>query len=302
MSDDNSSARKMSDVELSKALGRYQTLERIGTVIGIILAGAGMVSAFIQHDVVLFAVLFFAGVAVIVFICGTVNRKKNALLNSELGDFMHTELFKAFGRPTGAPTMMINDAYLRNAGLISICWDECNISNFYEAEHNGIRFSTANVVLTKSVEERSGPDNDNWMTKTVTVFKGVAVRCANIRPSGFDIIITDRMHESPPKGDVSNPAVFRERFSVRTPDGRDAMGLVTPQLAAMCSRLESAVSGNVCGLEMRGGNVSAMLNTRYQFANVPPNTDLRNIDGIRKAYVESIETIITLLDILKNNL
>lgn len=59
----------MSDAELSKALGRYQTLERIGTVIGIILAVAGMVSAFIQHDVVLFAVLFFAGVAVIVFIC-----------------------------------------------------------------------------------------------------------------------------------------------------------------------------------------------------------------------------------------
>lgn len=288
----------MSDAELSKALGRYQTLERIGTVIGIILAGAGMVSAFIQHDLVLFAVLFFAGVAVIVFICGTVNRKKNALLNSELGDFMHTELFKAFGRPTGAPTMMINDAYLRNAGLISICWDECNVSNFYEAEHNGVRFSTANVVLTKLVEERSGPDNDNWMTKTVTVFKGVAVRCANICPSGFDIIITDRMQESPPKGDVSDPAIFRERFSVRTPDGRDAMGLVTPQLAAMCSRLESAVSGKVCGLEMRGGNVSAMLNTRYQFANVPPNTDLRDLDAFRREYIASLRKMGEIIDIL----
>ena len=114
--------------------------------------------------------------------------------------------------------------------------------------------------------------------------------------------ITDRYQESPPKGDVADPAVFAERFKVRTSDGREAAALVTPEMRTLCNELEKAVDGKLCGLKLKDGEAAAALHTKYQFANVPPNTDLRNIDGIRKAYVESIETIKTLLDILKNNL
>lgn len=62
-------AEKMSDAELSGRLGRYQTLERIGQVIGLILVAAGAAVAFIKHDLWLFAGLFFAGVIVIVIVC-----------------------------------------------------------------------------------------------------------------------------------------------------------------------------------------------------------------------------------------
>lgn len=294
--------KKMSDAELSRRLGAYQVIERIGTVLGLILIMAGGIIALVQHNLWIFAGLFFAGVIVLVIISFIVNTKKNVLLNLQLGDFFHSELQSAFGPGTAEPTMLISEKYLKDAELIDQCWEGSDITNFFEGEHDTTRFSVANVTLDHLVEERSGPDNDNWMTKTVTVFSGVIIRCADMCDANLDMSITDRYQESPPKGDVSVPAVFAERFKVHTSDGREAAALVTPEMRTLCSELEKAVDGKLCGLKLEGGEAAAALHTKYQFANVPPNTDLRNIDGIRKAYVESIETIITLLDILKNNL
>lgn len=294
--------KKMSDAELSRRLGAYQVIERIGTVLGLILIMAGGIIALVQHNLWIFAGLFFAGVIVLVIISFIVNTKKNVLLNLQLGDFFHSELQSAFGPGTAEPAMLINVSFLKGAELIDQCWEGSDITNFFEGEHNSTRFSVANVTLDHLVEERSGPDNDNWMTKTVTVFSGVIIRCADMCDANLDMSITDRYQESPPKGDVSDTAVFAERFKVRTSGGREAAALVTPEMRTLCSELEKAVDGKLCGLKLKDGEAAAALHTKYQFANVPPNTDLRNIDGIRKAYVESIETIKTLLDILKNNL
>ena len=295
-------AEKMSDAELSGRLGRYQTLERIGQVIGLILVAAGAAVAFIKHDLWLFAGLFFAGVIVIVIVCVVINTKKNVLLNLQLGDFFHSELKSAFGPGTAQPSMPIDYAYLKSAQLVDQCWEESNISNFFEGEHASLRFSVANVALDHLVEERSGPDNDAWMTKTVHVFRGVVIRCADICDANRDIRILDRYQEPPPKGDVSDPAVFAERFKTLTSDGREAAALITLELRMLCSELEKNVDGKVCGLALKNGEAALALYTSYQFSNVPPNTDLRDIDGIRRAYVESIGTMKTLLDILKNNL
>ncbi len=294
--------KKMSDAELSKKLGSYQTLERIGQIIGLILIAAGTAMAFIKHDLWLFAGLFFAGVIVMVIVFVVINTKKNVLLNLQLGDFFHAELKSAFGPGTAEPTMPVDKAYLKSAQLIDQCWEDSDISNFFEGEHNGLRFSVANVRLDHLVEERSGPDNDNWMEKTVHVFGGVVIRCADVCDANRDIRILDRYQMSPPKGDVSNPAVFAERFRTFTSDGREAAALVTPELRGLCAGLEKTVSGTLCGLALKDGEAAVALHTKYQFSNVPPNTDLRNIDGIRRAYVESIETLKTLLDTLKNNL
>ena len=62
-------------------------------------------------------------------------------------------------------------------GIIGIEWTECSVKDFHEGEHNGLRFSAANVELGRTVEERSGPDNDNWMTRSETLFRGVVLRC-----------------------------------------------------------------------------------------------------------------------------
>lgn len=294
--------KKMSDAELSRRLGRYQTLERIGQIIGLILIAAGTATAFIKHDLWLFAGLFFAGIIVLVIISFVVNTKKNVLLNLQLGDFFHSELKSAFGPGTAEPAMPIDKAYLNGAELVDQCWEDSDISNFFEGEHDGLRFSVANVALDHLVEERSGPDNDNWNTWTVHVFRGVVIRCADICDANRDIRITDRYQESPPKGDVSDPAVFAGRFKIRTSDGREAMALVTPEMRTLCSELERAAGGMLCGLALKDGEAALALHTSYQFSNVPPNTDLRDIDGVRRAYVESISTLKTLLDILKEHL
>ena len=294
--------KKMSDAELSKKLGIYQTLERVGQIIGLILVAAGTATAFIKHDLWLFAGLFFAGVIVMIIVFVVINTKKNVLLNLQLGDFFHSELKSAFGPGTAQPTMPIDRAYLESAQLVNQCWEESNISNFFEGEHASLRFSVANVALDHLVEERSGPDSDNWMTWTVHVFGGVVIRCADVCDANRDIRILDRYQESPPKSVVSDPAVFAERFKTLTSDGREAAALVTPELRELCAGLEKAVRGKLCGLALKDGEAALALHTSYQFSNVPPNTDLRNIDGIRKAYVESIGTLKTLLDILKKYL
>lgn len=164
--------KKMSDAELSRRLGAYQVIERIGTVLGLILIMAGGIIALVQHNLWIFAGLFFAGVIVLVIISFIVNTKKNVLLNLQLGDFFHSELQSAFGPGTAEPAMLISEKYLKDAELIDQCWEGSDISNFFEGEHDTTRFSVANVTLDHLVEERSGPDNDNWMTKTVTVFQG----------------------------------------------------------------------------------------------------------------------------------
>ena len=182
--------RKMSDAELSRRLGAYQVIERIGTVLGIILIMAGGIIALVQHNLWIFAGLFFAGVIVLVIISFIVNTKKNVLLNLQLGDFFHSELQSAFGPGTAEPTMLINVSFLKGAELIDQCWEGSDISNFFEGEHDTTRFSVANVTLDHLVEERSGPDNDNWMPKTVTVFKGVIIRCADMCDANLDMSIT----------------------------------------------------------------------------------------------------------------
>ncbi len=292
----NNNTRIMSDAKLSRRLGLYQVIERIGTLIGIALCAAGGVMSIVRHNLWLFAGLFFAGAAVIAVICGIVNVRKNALLNSQLGGFLHSELERVFGPMLDERTLPINEAYLKSAHIVSAPWEECEIANYYEAEHCGLHFSVANAALDHSVEEKSGPNNDNWMTKTVTVFKGIIIRCADICAARPDIRINDLMQEKPPKGDVADASVFAERFSACTPGGQDAAALVTPELRRLCSELEEMTAGKLCCLAMRSGELELAIHTSYEFSNVSPNIDLRDIDAVRRELTASIEKMSNILD------
>lgn len=43
------------------------------------------------------------------------------------------------------------------------------MTDFHEGEYKGCGSPPANVELRRTVEEKSGPDNDNWMTRTETL-------------------------------------------------------------------------------------------------------------------------------------
>ena len=295
---DAQSAEKMTDEELSKKLGSYQKTESISISLGVLLVIAGCISMFIQHDPILVCALVFPGVALFLLVAKPAQTKKKALMQQQLGGFFRAELTKAFGPEPKPATLPIDWAYLEAAKLSAVSFTECTVTDFHEGEHKGLRFSAANVELRRTVEEKSGPDNDNWMTRTETLFRGIVVRCKDICDPALDIALNDMFQERK-KDDITDPAAFRKHFAAHTTDGREADDQVTPQLRDLVQKLEaSSGSAKLCGLILRDGDLTLALNTRYVFAGVPEELDLRDIDGIRKWFTASLTGMGRLLDLL----
>ena len=289
---------RMTDAELSKKLGSYQRTESISISLGVLLVIAGCISMFIQRDPILVCALAFPGVALFLLVAKPAQKKKKALMQQQLGGFFRTELTKAFGPEPKPATLPIDRAYLQAAKLSAVDFTECTLTDFHEGEHKGLRFSAANVELRRTVEEKSGPDNDNWMTRTETLFRGIVVRCKDICDQALDIALNDMFQERK-KDDITDPAAFRKHFAAHMADGREADDQVTPQLRDLVQKLEaSSRTSKLCGLILHDGDLSLALNTRYVFAGVPEWLDLRDIDGIRKWFTASLTGMGNLLDLI----
>lgn len=288
---------RMTDAELSKKLGGYQRTESISISLGVLLVIAGCISMFIQHDPILVCALAFSGVALFLLVAKPTQTKKKALMQ-QLGSFFRTELAKAFGPEPEPATLPIDWAYLKATKLSAVPFTECTVTDFHEGEYKGLRFSAANVELRRTVEEKSGPNNDNWMTRTETLFRGIVVRCKDICDPALDIALNDLFQERK-KDDIIDPAAFRKHFAAHTADGREADDRVTPQLRDLVQKLEaSSRTSRLCGLILRDGDLTLALNTRYVFAGVPEWLDLRDIDGIRKWFTASLTGMGNLLDLI----
>ena len=291
-------AERMTDAELSKQLGSYQRAESIGMLLGVLLVIAGCIMMFVYRNIAVICILVFAGVALFLLVAKPAQTKKKALMQQQLGSFFRTELTKAFGPEPEPATLPIDRAYLAATKLSAVDFTECTVTDFHEGEHKGLRFSAANVELRRTVEEKSGPDNDNWMTRTETLFRGIVVRCKDICDPTLDIALNDMFQERK-KDDITDPAAFRRHFAAHTADGREADDQVTPQLRDLVQKLEvSSRTSKLCGLILRDGDLTLALNTRYVFAGVPEWLDLRDIDGIRKWFTASLTGMGNLLNLI----
>ena len=289
---------KLTDAELSKKLGSYQRTESIGILLGVILVITACITMFIRRDPLLVCALAFPGVALFLLVAKPAQKKKKALMQQQLGSFFRTELTKAFGPEPEPATLPIDWGYLAAAKLSNNPFTECTVTDFYEGEHKGLRFSAANVELRRTVEEKSGPDNDNWMTRTETLFRGIVVRCKGICDPALDITLNDMFQERK-KDDITDPAAFRKHFAAHTASGQEVDDQVTPQLRELVKKLETTSrTSKLCGLILRDGDLALALNTRYVFAGVPEELDLRDIDGIRKWFTASLTGMGNLLDLL----
>ena len=289
---------RMTDAELSKQLGSYQRTESIGMLLGVLLVIAGCIMMFVYRNIAVICILVFAGVALFLLVAKPAQTKKKALMQQQLGGFFRTELTKAFGPEPEPATLPIDWAYLSATKLSAVPFTECTVTDFHEGEHKGLRFSAANVELRRTVEEKSGPDNDNWMTRTETLFRGIVVRCKDICDPTLDIALNDMFQERK-KDDITDPAAFRKHFAAHTADGREVDDQVTPQLRDLVQKLEaSSRTSKLCGLILRDGDLTLALNTRYVFAGVPEELDLRDIDGIRKWFTASLTGMGNLLDLI----
>ena len=289
---------RMTDAELSKKLGSYQRTESIGILLGVILVIAGCITMFIRRDPLLICALVFPGVALFLLVAKPAQKKKKALMQQQLGGFFRTELTKAFGPEPEPATLPIDWAYMAAAKLSNVPFTECSVTDFHEGEHKGLRFSAANVELRRTVEEKSGPGNENWMTRTETLFRGIVVRCKDICDPALDITLNDMFQERK-KDDITDPAAFRKHFAAHTASGQEVDDQVTPQLRELVKKLETTSrTSKLCGLILRDGDLALALNTRYVFAGVPEELDLRDIDGIRKWFTASLTGMGNLLDLL----
>ena len=292
---------KLTDAQLSKKLGSCQKAESIGMLLGILCVVSGCILMFVKRDIILICALVFVGVALFLLVAKPAQTKKKALLQQQLGGYFRAELTRMFGVEPAAPALPIDRAYLKAAKLSAVDFTECTVTDFHEGEHKGRRFSAANVELRRTVEEKSGPDNDNWMTRTETLFRGIVVRCKDICDPALDIALNDMFRERK-KDDITDPAAFRKHFTAHTADGREADDQVTPQLRDLVQKLEaSSASAKLCGLVLRGGDLTLALNTRYVFADVPEELDLRDIDGIRKWHTASLTGMERLLTLLRES-
>ena len=289
---------RMTDEQLSKQLGRYQAIESIGILLGVLLVAAGCITMFIRRDPLLICAMVFPGVALFLLVAKPAQKKKKALLQEQLGGYFRTELTRTFGPEPKVPELPIDWGYLAAAKLSTVDFTECTVTDFHEGEHKGLRFSAANVELRRTVEEKSGPDNDNWMTRTETLFRGIVVRCRDIGDPALDMVIREMFQERK-KDDITDPALFRKHFSAHTASGQEVDDQVTPQLRELVQKLEaSSNSAKLGGLILRDGDLTLALNTRYVFAGVPEELDLRDVDGIRKWFTASLTGMGNLLDLL----
>ena len=289
---------KLTDAELSKKLGSYQRTESIGILLGVILVITACITMFIRRDPLLVCALAFPGVALFLLVAKPAQKKKKALMQQQLGSFFRTELTKAFGPEPEPATLPIDWGYLAAAKLSNDPFTECTVTDFHEGEHKGLRFSAANVELRRTVEEKSSPDNDNWMTRTETLFRGIVVRCKGICDPALDITLNDMFQERK-KDDITDPAAFRKHFAAHTASGQEVDDQVTPQLRELVKKLETTSrTSKLCGLILRDGDLALALSTRYVFAGVPEELDLRDIDGIRKWFTASLTGMGNLLDLL----
>ena len=289
---------RMTDEQLSKQLGRYQAIESIGILLGVLLVAAGCITMFIRRDPLLICAMVFPGVALFLLVAKPAQKKKKALLQEQLGGYFRTELTRTFGPEPKVPELPIDWGYLAAARLSTVDFTECTVTDFHEGEHKGLRFSAANVELCRTVEEKSGPDNDNWMTRTETLFRGIVVRCRDICDPALDMVIREMFQERK-KDDITDPAAFRKHFSAHTASGQEVDDQVTPQLRELVKKLETTSrTSKLCGLILRDGDLTLALNTRYVFAGVPEELDLRDVDGIRKWFTASLTGMGRLLDLL----
>ncbi len=295
---DTTGTERMTDAELSKKLGSYQRTEIISISLGVILVITACISMFIRYDHILVCALVFPGAALFLLVAKPAQTKKKALMQQQLDGFFRTELTKAFGPEPEPATLPIDWGYLAAAKLTTVSFTECTVTDFHEGEHKGLRFSAANVELCRTVDEKSGPGNENWMTRTETLFRGIVVRCKDICDPALDIALNDMFQERK-KDDITEPAAFRKYFAAHTADGREADDQVTPQLRDLVQKLEAASrTSKLCGLILHDGDLTLALNTRYVFAGVPEEHDLRDIDGIRKWFTASLTGMGNLLDLI----
>ena len=258
-------AAKMTEAELSKRLGRYQSQSVLGTWVGLIAVIGGVISYFVVDHPAVRAILtavLFGGIGSAIFIGGGAQKRIKALMKSQMGDFFRTELEKAFGPELHDPALSIDETVMKTMHVMEDEWEECLVEELHQGRQRGVCFSAANVRLDH-VYEREHPQ-DGFETCREMVFKGLVLRCET---------------------------------RISAPSFRTDM----PQFTETLQELERRMKGKVQGASWEKNVFSLALETSYEFAEVGSSVDLRDLDAVRNSYTKSLRVMGEILNLLLKN-
>lgn len=294
----NDSIEKLSDAELSKKLGKYQLTEAVLSLITVLTVVSGIIILFAMRNTAVAGILIFTGVALGVFAVGNVQKYKKNLILRQMGDFFSAELIKNFGAYKELPQMLIDKKFFQTSEIIGNCFNGCSVRNYYCGEHRRICFSAANAEITRIHEERI--NSEDWMTRTVTVFNGIVIRCKTDADAAVALTVNERDGEHG-GADIADSAVFDARFDVRSANKYDIPAFITATFREMIKEIEITVGGKVQGAVLQDGIFGVAISSKYLFADIPQNFDARDINGMRKYYLSSLSKMVKILDIIQKN-
>lgn len=290
-------AEKMSEQELSRRLGHYQRAAAFWTFFSLVCVLAGTVVLLIPHNLVLSAVLYFAGIGCAIFFGGGAEKKKKALMKEQMGEFFREELENAFGSELCSEKMRIDQAGLKASRLLDYQWEECEIRNFHEGVCRGIHFSAANAVLNHVSEIRIGQEGQQ--TCRERVFEGLIIHCETRDTAPSAIHVNARIEDDRTTGFLTDDEAFNRRFLITAASEQDAFRLLTPAFIERLAELEKISGTKLDGLLWNGCLLSLALETNGVFAEVPGDVDVRDLAAVRRRYVMTLQAMERVMDLLK---
>lgn len=293
---------KMSKVELSEKLGRYQKQARIWLIVGLLGIAGGLISAIAVQDAalktILVGALFGGGLCCVLFLSSGAQKKLKALMQEQLGGFFRAELEKSFGPDLHTPGMCIDQSFMKTLHLLDGKWEACAVANFYEGNHSDIHFSAANVRLNHVYER--GNVRDGLGTWQDMVFKGVVLRCRTHIPASSMVRANVRT-EASPRGIMTGNEMFDRRFCVTAETEQSAFHLLTPQFMELIAAFQQRLEGQILCFCWEGNVFSLVIETDYGFASIASHVDMSDLDAVRHSYRNSLMEMEILLDLLMKN-
>lgn len=285
--------KQMTDAELAKTLGKYQSRAFWYLLFGLIGIIAGIVCCFavpaqIPKTVLTF-VLFGGGLCAAIFLSSSAQKKCTALLEEGLGDFFRAEYEKRFGAERTDASLAIDAAYVQSLAPLAGEWEECEIEHFHTGVHSDVSFSAANIRLIH-VYERGNVQEDlaEWRD---LVAQGLVLRCQTDIAASAPIHVTARKKDDP--AGTTGDAAFDSRFHTDK--------ALSPAMRAWILDLDARVPGTILCLRWEGNELAIVWKTDYAFAAVASRVDLSDLDAARESYRSSLRMMAHILDFILAN-
>lgn len=287
----------MTEEALSRRLGRLQRVGALAICVAILaVLSCVVVLLFFQQKIL--GALLFAVAAVGILIGSSMQKKKKALIHDQLGASFRAERERVFGADPQTPELSIDEAWLRASRLTGRVWERCEIRNFHEGMHRGLRFSAANVILLHVYETNSGQEGPS--THTTNMFDGIVIRCRTAFRAPARVYVRERIEPDEPDVIRTSSAAFNQQLIATCDNQSAALGLLTPQFLAALEELEKNFRDKLSGLIWEDDTLTLAFNTKYVFADVPDELDARDIDALRKWYTASLNGMCFVLDTLRD--